>query len=51
VTPRAPEVFGDYELHGRLGVGSVSEVFRARSRKLGRFVALKRVMPGCARDP
>jgi hypothetical protein len=39
-----PRVLGEYELLDRLGAGGMGEVYRARHRRLGKFVAIK-VMP------
>lgn len=53
-TPPAPETFGRYELLLPIGVGGMAEVFVARCGELEGYqtlVALKRVLPGLARDP
>lgn len=42
--------FGPYELHERIGVGAMGEVFRAIGRGDGRLVALKRLMPFVGAD-
>lgn len=47
---RPPQTFGPYDLHERIGVGALGEVFRAVSRKDGRLVALKRLMPYLCED-
>jgi eukaryotic-like serine/threonine-protein kinase len=50
---RAPDVFGRYELLGRLGAGGMAEVFVARCGDLPgmqSLVALKRILPHLADD-
>ena len=44
-----PEIPG-YELHGRLGSGGTSDVFRALEKKSGRIVALKVLNAASTRD-
>jgi serine/threonine protein kinase len=47
------EHFGPYQLLHRLGRGGMAEVFLARTSSAsgaGKLVALKRLLPGCARD-
>ncbi len=44
------QIFGDYELLERIGIGAIGEVFRAVSKKDGRVVALKRLMPYLCED-
>jgi serine/threonine protein kinase len=44
-----PKRFGDYELHRRLGVGGMAEVFEA-TRGRGKPVALKRLLPQLRHD-
>lgn len=46
----APQSFGPYLVHDRLGVGARSEVLLARLRAGGRPVALKRVLAGQTGD-
>ncbi len=41
---------GPYDLHERIGAGGMGEIFRARAPD-GRIVAIKRLLPGCAKDP
>jgi serine/threonine protein kinase len=48
-----PELFGDYELEKRLGVGGMAETFVAVRRGVGGFeqrVCLKRILPAFAGD-
>ena len=48
----AATLIGDrYEIHSRLGRGGMSEVFRARDRRLDTDVAIKRLPPQFAGDP
>lgn len=46
----APEEFGPYTLHERLGVGGMASVYRAVHRETGKVVALKRLLPQLATD-
>jgi serine/threonine-protein kinase len=46
VTVPASDVATQYELEEQLAIGSMGEVWRARHKKLGREVALKRIKPG-----
>jgi serine/threonine protein kinase len=47
---RETQTFGPYDLLERIGVGALGEVFRAVSRRDGRLVALKRLMPYLCED-
>lgn len=52
--PKAPRVFGNYEILSVLGKGGMAEVYRARVRsgpREGWTVALKRLQPALTRDP
>jgi serine/threonine protein kinase len=44
-------MIGSYEVIGLLGVGGISEVYRARDTKLGRDVAVKILPEVFANDP
>ncbi|MEO8877132.1 MAG: serine/threonine-protein kinase, partial [Polyangiaceae bacterium] len=46
----ASQAFGDYEILDRISVGGMAQVFRARDRRSGAIVALKRVLPDVAQD-
>lgn len=42
--------YGPFELHERISVGGMAEVFRAVETQSGRTVALKRILPNVAED-
>ena len=42
---------GGYEIHARIGVGGMGEVYRARDTKLGRDVAIKILPSAFSSDP
>lgn len=44
--PSAPKNVGPYRIAGRLGVGGMGEVYRARDERLERWVAIKHIRPG-----
>ncbi len=50
--PESPSLgrCGRYELLEPIGAGGMGEIFRARDGD-GRVVAIKRLLPGCAKDP
>src|SRR5713101_9508888 len=46
--------FGNYEIESKIGKGGMAEVFRARvlsGPRVGQSVAIKRLLPGFAKDP
>jgi serine/threonine protein kinase len=47
--PDVPRVLGEYELLERLGAGGMGDVYRARHRRLNKFVALK-LLPARLKD-
>ena len=42
--------YGPFELHERISVGGMAEVFRAVKQDSGQIVALKRILPNVAED-
>ncbi|WP_394838393.1 protein kinase [Pendulispora rubella] len=45
-----PRAFGPYTLLARIASGGMAEVFRARNKKYGHFVGLKKILPHIAED-
>jgi hypothetical protein len=48
---RAGRRFGTYQVHQRIGIGGMGEVYRARDTKLGRDVAIKILPRAFTTDP
>jgi alpha-tubulin suppressor-like RCC1 family protein len=48
--PTIPELEGDYDIVRELGRGGTAVVYLARERELGRFVAIKLILPAYIRD-
>ena len=46
LSPRLPRQLGEYELLDCIGTGGMGTVYKARHRRLGKFVALKLVVAG-----